>query len=550
MSYLTSLSDADLLALHQQVQQAPRQTDPFMTRFAREALLPAVVAPAQIMSRPLSWAGSGIESLAGQNPVSDYLKATPAAADAQAQQMRAAEQQGAPEGIDWAAIAGNTAATLPLGGLKLGGALLSRLAQGAAVGAASENTSDLPAGVSTAVGAGISGALPPVVRATGAALAGKISPAVQSLKDLGVQLTPGQILGGGALRMEQGATSIPVTGDFIRNRQAESFASLNKGVANYVLAPVGENVADGVKAGNDTVSHVAEKLGGLYDSILSKGSLDPGPNILPNLQSIVGQAQAMMRPQDADKLRVILQNEVVNAIKPGQMMTGDMYKGIDSKLRKIITDYRGQGDYFAHDLGDRLEDVKNYLRMEFDAQNPEVAQKLVPVDAAWARFKRMESAAGAIGSGKNDGVFTPDQLLSATRRLDPSLNKAQFARGDALMQELAQHASSVMGNKVPDSGTAYRSALKTGGALLAAALGGHEIPFVGPAAALAAAGVGLGSLPYTQTGTKLLAKVLTQRPDALRALGGGFKRSATTAGKLGAPAGVALANALAQSGPQ
>ena len=41
--------------------------------------------------------------------------------------------------------------------------------------------------------------------------------------------------------------------------------------------------------------------------------------------------------------------------------------------------------------------------------------------------------------------------------MDRSKDKSKFAKGDALMQDLSESAKTALGNKVPDSGTPYRS---------------------------------------------------------------------------------------------
>ena len=100
-------------------------------------------------------------------------------------------------------------------------------------------------------------------------------------------------------------------------------------------------------------------------------------------------------------------------------------------------------------------------------------------------FVRVERAANQ--SAVSDGRFTPGALLQAAKAEEPTIRKRGFARGDALLQDWAQKAYDVMGNKLPDSGTTGRAAwdlLGAGGAFLnpkiAAGIAGTSLPYVGP----------------------------------------------------------------------
>ena len=160
--------------------------------------------------------------------------------------------------------------------------------------------------------------------------------------------------------------------------------------------------------------------------------------------------------------------------------------------------------------------------------NPTRAPELRAANEAFANALRVEGAAGKIGS--DQGVFTPAHLLSSVRQLDPSLRKGTFARGDALMQDLGDAGKAVLGNKVPDSGTPFRSAV-----IAAPALGG--LYAMNPAAAVGAAGAGAGLMgAYSRPGVNTLARLLAQRGPLAEPI----------AGLLRHPAGATLPAIIAQ----
>jgi hypothetical protein len=97
--------------------------------------------------------------------------------------------------------------------------------------------------------------------------------------------------------------------------------------------------------------------------------------------------------------------------------------------------------------------------------------------------------------------------------MDKSKDKSAFARGNALMQDLGDAGKSVLGNKVPDSGTAQRL-LYGGGALASGALN----PMI-PASLL-----GGGAL-YTQPAQKFLNSIVTLRPNLAQPIASTVKKS-------------------------
>jgi hypothetical protein len=98
--------------------------------------------------------------------------------------------------------------------------------------------------------------------------------------------------------------------------------------------------------------------------------------------------------------------------------------------------------------------------------------------------------------------------------MDRSKDKSAFARGNALMQDLAEPSKSVLGPKVPDSGTPFRS-------LTALGASGAAGQFISPGA-----GVAVLAAPalYSKPGQAALAALLTRRPDAAAPIANALRR--------------------------
>jgi hypothetical protein len=103
------------------------------------------------------------------------------------------------------------------------------------------------------------------------------------------------------------------------------------------------------------------------------------------------------------------------------------------------------------------------------------------------------------------------------------------------MQPYAEAGKSVLGSKVPDSGTPFRSAVgMLGTGLLGGALGGHIAPGISEAA-LGLAGAGLGAgLMYSPLGQSMFAHALASRPEIAKPIAQGV-RGLVPAGSVALP---------------
>lgn len=100
-----------------------------------------------------------------------------------------------------------------------------------------------------------------------------------------------------------------------------------------------------------------------------------------------------------------------------------------------------------------LEAIRSSLNgVQNRALPPELAPMKAEIDRAYGTFKRVERASSSLGAARENGVFTPQQALNASRALDRSSNKSAFAQGNAIMQPQAQAAHQVLGSRLPEVG--------------------------------------------------------------------------------------------------
>lgn len=391
-------------------------------------------------------------------------------------------------------LIGGVVDSLPLGrvtGPSWGGAI----GQGAVQGALQPTGTNDSAVANATLGAGLGAAGKGLLNTASAIAKPVIAKGAQALKDAGIELTPGQLLGGGWKRTEDALTSVPFVGDLIKNAQRRSFQGFNTAVGNQALEPIGAKMPAGV-TGNDAIQYVEKTLGGAYDSALGKiGTIRADQQFQQGIGSLAGMVKnGNMDPAVAKQFDNILQNQVLGKFQGQTAITAQTMKDMEGELGRLASKFQRDPSADKQLLGDAIQEMQGQLRGLVQRNAPPgVSEELQAANLGWANFKRMQRAASSLGA--EEGTFTPAQYLNAVKALDKSKDKAQFARGDALGQDLAATAKSVMGSTVPDSGTPFRTLVTSG------IPGATSAAVASPLAAL-----------YTPTGQRLAQLALTKRP--------------------------------------
>lgn len=372
--------------------------------------------------------------------------------------------------------------------------------------------------VAGTLGAGATAA----VRGASRVISPNVSPELKTLFDAGVTPTPGQVLGGAAKRVEDKLTSAPILGDAIANARGRVNEEFNKAALNRGLSKIGEKVDE---VGREGVELAGQKIGDAYDALLPKLSVKVDQPFAAELQKISGMAQNLPGPQ-LEQFNSIVGKNLAGRFAPNGGMAGETLKEAESTLGYYARQYKGAANPDQRMLGDAIQEVQNSLRGLVSRSNPQYADELKAINTAFANQVRVEGAAARLGS--KNGIFTPEGLVGAVKAADRSSRKNQFAKGNALMQDLSDAGVDVLGRGVPDSGTAGRLGL-------VAAL-------MNPTgAAGAAAGAVGGSALYTEPAQKVIAAILAKRPDLAIQLGQQVNKAAPRLGMAAGAAGAAYA---------
>lgn len=351
-----------------------------------------------------------------------------------------------------------------------------------------------------------------VLGGAGAMLAPKVQPAARKLQEEGVSLTPGASFGGQIQAIEQGAESLPVVGQLVKGSRQQSFQEFNKAAFNRALKEINPDIKVpkdmGLREAADfTYGQISSKYNEIYPQITLKynNTLNKQLDALTKKHS-----EANLGADAATQFQAKVQD--IKSRVQGKELSGGQIQALKEDLRMLTDAYKGATGS-ERLLGTAFDDLENSIMLSLRNQNPKFAKELKKADTAYANYKRAELAASSARG--ETGAFTPAQLESAVRQSDRSKGKSQFARGQALMQDLSGAGYDVLGSKVPDSGTAGRLGLA--GLLTGAA------QYVEPSAMIpTAVATGL----YTKPGMAAFNQFIRRRPAAVERAGTGLRAAA------------------------
>jgi hypothetical protein len=379
---------------------------------------------------------------------------------------------------------------------------LMNLGQGAAYGAATtpENAEGGAVGGALGSAAGMG-----VNRLLGGLVKPFISQDAKELAKQGIQPTLGQSIGGVVNTAEQKLRSVPFLGDMIRGARNRSINEFNEKAIQ-----IAEPGAKGF--GDEALLGVRKTLGDKYDSILDsvpKINVDQNA-VLQSARSIAGNPSYMLKNDDK---KVFLDLVRKNVLERTPNINGQMAKTIESDLKTAASNASSNGQRQA--IQEFTNAWKNSLKQSVESVNPGAGKALRENDAAWRSFIPVERA-GAYRGNQNAatnevaGRFTPNSLRRSIEVSDQSQfnNVTRALRGgDAPFERLntlTRQGEKVLGDSVPDSGTAGRLGMmemfKYGGAGAAGAGAAYADPSgtLGTAALLA--------FPYSRSGSKFFSQ--------------------------------------------
>ena len=362
-------------------------------------------------------------------------------------------------------------------------------------------------GLNTAISTVTGGVSPLLTGAVSRAISPKLSPDIEKLVQSGVNLTPGQLMGGALRNIEDKLTSVPILGDAINYARKKGYEEFNKAAYKQVLEPIGGKVPN--VTGREGVEAVEKQLNNAYDKILPNITFKATPEFNANISNLRSMVSQKLDPALVKRFNYEIDNVIGSKLAPKTgMMDGIAFKEAESELGKLASQFKSSSVMSERDLGNAFAQAQAELRNSLNANNPQAQAQLGNINKAWANFTRLQTAGSKANTAE---MFTPAQLAQAVRQMDTSVRKGAVSRGNALMQDLSDAGVNILPSKVPDSGTAGRIAL---GALLGG--GGGYAAEQGLISPEYLAGAGALTLPYLPGGRQALTTMMTKRPESAK----------------------------------
>jgi len=336
--------------------------------------------------------------------------------------------------------------------------------------------------------------------------------AVKKLIGEGVNLTPGQMMGGMAQRLEDKLTSVPLLGDIIQSSRTKGIEEFNKAAYRRALEPIGGKVPE--STGRAGMESVKNQLTNAYDDLLPKLTYKPDNQFLTNLTNIKNNIEGI-DPDNAKKVADTVFDVVSKRLDKNGEIKGEAFKVVEEKLGGLAKTYRASQDADQSMMGDAYATALGELRQNLARNNPQYAEQLNKINTGWANFARLR---GAGSMANTQEMFTPSQLAAAVKSADKSSGKGATATGKALLQDLSDAGVQVLPSKIPDSGTAGRQVINSAlGALLGG--GGAYAAQTQPVATGTAALLGTAlAAPYMPGGRNLITMLGGKRPEIVQKL--------------------------------
>jgi hypothetical protein len=336
--------------------------------------------------------------------------------------------------------------------------------------------------------------------------------AVKKLIGEGVNLTPGQMMGGVAQRLEDKLTSVPLLGDIIQSSRIKGIEEFNKAAYRRALEPIGGKVPE--STGRAGMESVKNQLSNAYDDLLPKLTYKPDNILLNNLTNLQKEITGIT-PENAKKVSDTVFDVISSRIDKNGEIKGEVFKVVEEKLGGLAKTYKASADADQKLMGDAYATALGELRQNLTRNNPQFAEQLNKINTGFANFARLRSA-GSMANTQE--MFTPSQLAAAVKAADKSSGKGATATGKALMQDLSDAGAQVLPSTIPDTGTAGRAAINSAlGALLGG--GGAYTAQTNPVATgTAALLASAAAAPYAPGVRNLVTMLGGKRPEAIQKL--------------------------------
>jgi hypothetical protein len=362
----------------------------------------------------------------------------------------------------------------------------------------------------------------------------RVDPSVARLSSAGIDnLTHGQINGGLVNQIEQFTANLPLGGYMVDKARLAPYESLNKVAVNRALNEIGQSLPDTVNAGHDSIAAAQDMFAQAFKQA-PDGNIAVTPEMQAISQNIIDANSPYLPADQANVLNNSLKNYVSSLLDNNPELTPQQFQEIISNLSNETALYKGNSMSVAEGrVKQGLQQASQGIQDAVASQYPDYAANLANARKGYAKLAPIEEAAS--GAGVVNGIASPRQLLQASRKADTSVRRRATAAGKAYDQEFYEDGVKVLGNNLPNSGTAKQVFGTLGLSTAAGAIGQAPIAL----GTSAAAGIPW-TKPFIAASNKSLAKRIAreklQKPTNPNPKFQKVKNALSYGSKVGAPA--------------
>ena len=345
---------------------------------------------------------------------------------------------------------------------KVGQAIKTGAVSGAVYGAGTGEGAE-----GKALGVATGGALGGVLGGATAKIFPKTTDLAKKLMKKDIRLTTGQAFGGEGnvlgnvlQNFEQSTSSLVGVGSPIQTARITALADFNRAVMKEALEPItgkisikkfNELVPRNLK-GNELFKAVDDIVSNEYTKELSKVSLNSS-----GVEALKGSIRSgiFANPtgtmSSKQNLFKSINSLIDGSLDPNGTMSGQSFKALERDLRNLAISYKKStgGDIFLARLVDEARRNAGSVLKSFNE-----GSNLANINKTQVGMSAIQKAVNK-ASG-TEGIFSTSQFLNALKQNDSSIGKKMTARGEGFLRETGELAQNVMGNYMPDSGTASR----------------------------------------------------------------------------------------------
>jgi len=285
----------------------------------------------------------------------------------------------------------------------------------------------------------------------GAILAPKVSAGVKKMMEKN-DLTYGQMGGKTASTIEQKLGAV-VTG--VKRRRHDAMQNWNREVAEEVANTIGAKLPSNLKSNSEYSQYITKAVNEAYDSAFDGMQVKLTPKLKTQFADLLENSglDRMAKKKLKSELSKIQSMARKNPV-------GRSVKNVDSNIKKRVDAFRKSTNLNESPLEEPLRKARELFKESVIEQNPKQGAKWLATDKAYGQVASFQKA---VGLGNKNEVFSPSQLnRSATEGMTSASKRISKANQTGRLQKVSKEAEEILGDFVPDSGTAGNMALNAG----------------------------------------------------------------------------------------